>query len=71
MPSSSIGLPWRGRRLAGLELFLEAGGLVGQRPDPREPPERHLDRSTSSALERLDEVRQGAGVSGLLDEVVG
>ena len=56
--------------LAGLELLLEAGGLVVQRLHLAEPAERHLDRRDQlAALERLDEVGERAGVAGLLDQV--
>src|SRR5690606_6036394 len=56
--------------LAGLELLLEAGRLLVQRLDLGEPPERDLDgRDELAALERLDQVGLGTGVTGLLDEV--
>ncbi len=56
--------------LAGLELLLEARGLVVQRPDLLEPAQRHLDRGHElAALERLDQVGERPGVAGLLDEV--
>ena len=56
--------------LAGLELLLEAGGLVVQGPDLLEPAQGHLDRRHQlAALERLDQVGEGTRVAGLLDEV--
>ena len=56
--------------LAGLELLLEAGGLVVQGPHLLEAAQGHLDRRHQlAALERLDQVGEGAGVAGLLDEV--
>ena len=47
----------------------EVGVLVLERHDLLETPERHLDgRDEIALLERLDEVGEGAGIPGLLDQ---
>ena len=56
--------------LAGLQLLLEARVLVEQRLHLAEAAERHLDRGDQlRLLERLHQVRERAGVAGLLDQV--
>ena len=57
-------------RLARLELLAEGVDLAGHRPQLPEPADGDLDRRHQVALlERLDEVRQRAGVAGLLDDL--
>src|SRR5205823_2439940 len=56
--------------LARLELLLEALVLLVERLQLLEAAERDLERGDQLALlERLDEIRQRAGVAGLLDQV--
>ena len=58
-------------RLARFEPFGEVGVLVLERDDLLEAAERHLDRGQQVALlERLHQIREGARVARLLDEVV-
>ena len=56
--------------LAGGELLLERFGELGQRPQFAEAPDRHFDgRHQLAALEGLDEIGEGSGVAGPLDEI--
>ena len=56
--------------LAGLELLLEALGLIGEGLHLMEATDGDLDgRHELAALERLDEIGQRPGVAGLLDEI--
>ena len=57
-------------QLARLQLLAERVDLAAQALQLAEPADRDLDRGDQIALlERLDEVRQRAGVAGLLDDL--
>ena len=57
-------------RLAGFELLAEGVDLAGERAEFPEAADRHLDgRHEVGLLERLDEVGQGTGVAGILDDL--
>ena len=56
-------------RLACLELLTEGIDLAGQRAQLAEATDGDLDRRDEvGLLERLDEVGEGAGVAGILDD---
>ncbi len=71
MLSSSMRRPFaRSIALRGGELFAEGVDLAGERAELAEPADRDLDRRHQIALlERLDEVGQRAGVTGVLDDL--